>query len=152
MPTNPQTTPPGTTVPPAPPAPPPVVSSPPATNPNPTSPGRGTAAPPQDNDQQLIREVLRTYEAAYTSLNAEAVQRIYPSVNVGALKRSFSDLRAQTVKIDSEQIQVSGDEATVTCQIARSLSPRNSSTIHNVRPSTIRLRKQGGRWVIVGQS
>ena len=153
MPTNPQTTPPGTTVPPAPPAPPPVVTSPPpATTANPTSPGRGTAAPPQDNDQQLIREVLRTYEAAYTSLNADAVQRIYPSVPVGALKKSFSDLRAQTVKIDSEQIQVSGDEATVTCQIARSLSPRNSSTIHSVRPSTIRLRKQGGRWVIVGQS
>jgi hypothetical protein len=77
------------------------------------------------------------------------VQQIYPSINVGALKRSFSDLRAQSVKIESEQITVAGDEATVTCRIAQSITPRNAGSIANVRESVIRLRKQGGRWLIV---
>ena len=149
LPTGTQTSAPGTSVPAA---PPPAPANPPVTTAasGAASPGRSTRpAPPQDNDQQMIRDVLRAYESAYASLSAEAVQRIYPSINVGALKKSFSDLRAQSVKIESEQIQIAGDEATVNCQIAQSITPRNAGSIANVRPTTFRLRKQGGRWLIV---
>jgi serine/threonine-protein kinase len=154
LPTGTQTSAPGTSVPSAPLPPPPAPAKPPATTAasGAASPGRGTATPPpapRDNDQQMIRDVLRAYENAYSSLNAEAVRQIFPSVPFGALKKSFSDLRAQSLKIDSEQIEIKGDEATVNCQIVQSLTPRNAGTINDSRRSQFSLRKQGGRWIIV---
>ena len=148
LPTGQQTSTPGTRVPSAPPpAPPPVLKEPPAAA-NPSS-GRGTAAPkPQDDDEALIRETLRSYQQAYAALNVDAVRRVYPTVDAGRLAGSFGNMRSMDVQIESEQITVNGNTATARCRIRTSAVPKQGRATPNTADTTFSLEKQGGRWII----
>lgn len=148
IPTNPQASAPGTSVSPK---PPPAASvakdPPPATSP---SPGRGTAPPkPQnDDDEALIRETLRSYQQAFAALSVDAVRRVYPSVDAARLAGSFSNVRSQDVQIDSEKIAINGNSATVTCRVRTSATLRQGRAEPNTTNATFILEKQGGRWII----
>jgi ketosteroid isomerase-like protein len=148
LPTGQQTSTPGTSVPSAPPpALPPAAKEPPAAA-NPSS-GRGTATPkPQDDDEALIRETLRTYQQAFAALSVEAVQRVHPSVDAGRLAGSFSNMRSLDVQIDSEKIAINGNTATVTCRVRTSATLKQGRAAPNTTNSTFILEKQGGRWII----
>ena len=69
------------------------------------------------NEEARIRAMLRAYVNAYASLDADAVSRLHPSVNVDALRRSFADSRSFQLDIDQEQITINGNEATATCRV-----------------------------------
>jgi serine/threonine-protein kinase len=148
LPTGTQTSAPGTNVPSTPVPPPPAPVNPPAgTGTAPT--GRGTRpAPPQDNDQQMIRETLRSYQQAYEALNVEAVRRVYPSVDANRLAELFNNVRSQEVQIDSEQITISGNTATVTARVRTSATLKQGRAPANAATATFIMEKQGGRWII----
>ena len=59
--------------------------------------------PTPPSDEPAIHAALRSYAAAYSDLDAGAVQRVFPSVNELALRRAFSGLRSQQVEIQDEQ-------------------------------------------------
>jgi len=77
------------------------------------------------------------------------VKRIYPSINEAALARSFRDLISQQVRIEGEQISITGTTATVVGQVRQSFTPRAGSGRSDVIRSVFRLQKVGDRWVIV---
>jgi hypothetical protein len=145
--------------PPAEPVSPPVTAPalPAATPTNPpvtVSPAPKPAPPPAApavNDEELIRAVLRSYAAAYASLDVAAVQRVYPSVNAASLRRSFAEYRSFEVQISQEQISVNGSEATVTCRVRQSFVPKVGSGRSDTLTATFELRKVGTQWVIASR-
>jgi hypothetical protein len=121
------------------PAPPPAASSSPAASPTPSP----------SSEEPAIRAALQAYEEAYIARDVEAVKRIYPTVNEAALKRSFSDMLAQEVRIEAQEISITGNTAVVTGRVRQSFTPRAGSRRTDVIASVFRLQKMGNRWVIV---
>jgi serine/threonine-protein kinase len=117
--------------------------------PAPAQPGPPAPAPPPVSDETAIRATLRAYEEAYVALDIAAVKRIYPSINEAALARSFRDLISQQVRIEAEQISITGTTAMVVGQVRQSFTPRAGSGRSDVIKSVFRLQKVGDRWVIV---
>jgi ketosteroid isomerase-like protein len=122
-------------------------SPPPATaKPTPTPPAQPSVAA----EEAAIRATLREYAAAYESLDVDAVRRVYPGVNAGALARSFNGLSAQQVRISGDdKITIDGATAVVTCTVLQSFTPKVGQGRRQNVQSTFRLQKTGGRWVIV---
>jgi len=122
-------------------------SAPPATaKPTPPPPAQPSVAA----EEAAIRETLREYAAAYESLDVDAVRRVYPGVNAGALARSFNGLSAQQVRISGDdRITIDGATAVVTCTVLQSFTPKVGQGRRQNLQSTFRLQKTGGRWVIV---
>jgi hypothetical protein len=101
------------------------------------------------SDEAAIRATLHAYEAAYSTLDADAVVRVYPSVNAAALRRSFRDLNGQSVQIEPGQIAVNGSTATVSARVRQSFTPKAGSGRSDVVNSTFRLQKVNGGWLSV---
>ena len=111
-------------------------------------------APPQGprpgaSEQTLILAVLREYAAAYEKLDADAVVRVFPSVNAGALSKSFSALKSQRVEVSNERVQVDGATAVVRCRVLQTFDPRIGDGRTFTVNAEFRLQKSGNRWVIV---
>ena len=111
-------------------------------------------APPQGprpgaSDQTLILAVLREYAAAYEKLDADAVVRVFPSVNASALSKSFSALKSQQVEVSNERVQVDGATAVVRCRVLQTFDPRIGDGRTFTVNAEFRLQKSGNRWVIV---
>jgi ketosteroid isomerase-like protein len=121
------------------PAPASAASSSPAASPTPSPP----------SEEPAIRAALQAYEEAYIARDVEAVKRIYPTVNEAALQRSFRDMLAQEVRIEAEEISITGNTAVVTGRVRQSFTPRAGSRRTDVIASVFRLQKMGNRWVIV---
>src|SRR5262249_51827807 len=88
------------------PAPPPTVS--PALPPAPTQ-------DPQRADRDAINGVLNDYEAAWSTLDANAVRRIQPQAPPD-LNRTFDSYRSLALQLQNRQITMRGDTATVICE------------------------------------
>lgn len=97
-----------------------------------------------------IREALQAYEAALESLDADAVKKIQPSIDVEGLKRAFREMRLLEVDIDNIRL-LSGDEtlARVSCRVAQTLTPAVGSRQTTTVTRVLRLRHQAGGWVIL---
>jgi ketosteroid isomerase-like protein len=100
-------------------------------------------------EEAAIRAALQAYEEAFIARDAKAVKRIYPMVNEAALERSFRDMVAQEMRIEAEQISISGNTAVVTGRVRQSFTPRAGSRRSDVIASVFRLQKMGNGWVIV---
>ena len=77
----------------------------PVTLPSP-APAAHTAAPAPaaparraEADATAVRGVLEGYASAYSALDAEATQRLWPGVDLRGLRRAFEQLSAQTVHV-----------------------------------------------------
>jgi hypothetical protein len=132
-----------------------------ADSPRPASRGTEPAAGVRDplvssrplppSDEPAIRAALRAYAAAYSDLDAGAVQAVFPSVNLQALRRAFGGLRLQRVEIQDEQLTLNGQTATVSCtlvtlaigQVGAATPQRDSRRV------TFTLARRDGTWVIV---
>lgn len=106
---------------------------------------------PVVSDEDGIRETLRAYEQAYINLDAASVSSIVPSIDASVLDRSFRDLRAQEVKIAVQQISITGNTATVVCDVYQSATPRVGMGVSGTRKAEFRLQKDGGRWIILAR-
>jgi hypothetical protein len=151
---------PSSTVPPAMPPPTETPTNPPvSTRPSPpttTVPVKPTdtpapARPSPADENAAIAQVLRGYVAAYNSKNVDAIRRIYALSDTDAksLDKMFREARDYKMEMDVQNINVSGDKATVTgvrrVQFRSSFGNQDSGP----RPTEFTLQKRGSGWLIV---
>lgn len=119
--------------------------------------GRGWTAPAvlswrAQEDKPLdsgMRDALRQYETALESLDAEAVKKVQPSIDVESLKRAFREMRALEVDIDNIKLLSSDPTlARVSCRVAQTLTPKAGSRQTTTVTRVLRLRRQGSAWII----
>ncbi len=118
-----------------------------------TAPATREAAPARTaaNDEQSIRGVLQAYADAYSRLDANAVQGVFPSTDVAGLQRSFARMRSQRVQIVNERIQVNGATATVTCTWQTVFELSAGGPNRSAPQTTLTLQRSGNTWLIVGR-
>ncbi len=143
------------------PAPPARVEPPPAVTPAaPTAGLAGTVLPAPSVDvkapvvevsqEPLVRSVLNRYASAYTALDADAAERVWPTVNRGALARAFDGLASQSVSLDDCRIDVTGNRARARCAGSATWSPKVGSGMHTEsREWTFELVRVGAGWQIL---
>jgi tetratricopeptide (TPR) repeat protein len=139
----------------APAGPPPVASRPAETTspPRVTPPDSPPPAPPPPvvSDEAAVRAVLQAYAAAYSSLDAGAVKRVFPSVDENTLRQRFSAMRSQSVQIQDLQIAINGAAATATCTWATVFTGQVGGTQRSSPKVELRMQKSAGGWVIVSR-
>jgi hypothetical protein len=67
------------------------------------------------SDEERIRAMLGTYQAAYEQLDPHAVQAVWPSVDTRALTRAFNALSSQSIVFDRCDVTVAAATATADC-------------------------------------
>jgi hypothetical protein len=96
-----------------------------------------------------VRETLQQYSDALESLDAEAVKKHQPSIDVESLKKAFREMRALDVAIeDIRVLTAEGPVARVRCRVTQTLTPRAGGKRTTTVARLVRLRKQGSSWVI----
>jgi hypothetical protein len=117
-----------------------------------TMPGRPvvvaaqTAASQADTD---IRDTLKLYATALERLDADAVKKVQPSIEVESLRKAFREMRALNVTI--EDIRILASDATtarVSCKVNQTLTPKAGSRQTTAVTRVLRLRRQVGSWII----
>lgn len=107
-------------------------------------------APVEVSQEPAVRTVLNSYAAAYSALDANAAQRVWPGVNRSALARAFDSLASQQVQLGDCRIDVSGASATATCAGTATWSPKIGGGRHSeARRWSFELARSGSGWQIV---
>jgi hypothetical protein len=128
----------------------------PVTLPSP-APAAHTAAPPPaapvgraETDATAVRGVLEGYARAYSALDAEATQRLWPGVDLRGLRRAFEQLSAQTVQFDRCDVKPAGDLAEAECVGRTTWVPRvgDRSPRAEARTWQFALARDGTDWLI----
>ena len=96
-----------------------------------------------------IRDVLRQYADALAHLDADAVKKVQPSIDVENLRKAFKEMRALNVTIGDVRV-LAADEATarVSCKVNQTLTPKAGSKQTTAVTRVMRLRRQVGSWII----
>lgn len=112
-------------------------------------PGAGQGTSPDKAVDPAVRELLQQYASALESLDADAVKKVQPSIDVEGLKRAFREMRALEVEIDNVRL-LSGDGATarVSCRVAQTLTPKAGSRQTTTVTRVLRLKREGTGWII----
>ena len=128
-------------------------SQPPPPGPPPEAPAQPLSSrSAADADTRAIEAVLHEYERAFSTLDYRAVQSVYPSVDVSQLREQFDGLKNQTAQVQQAAISLDASgTATVLCTWSVDSEPkirarRNTTSVRQ----RITLKKQSGRWIIVG--
>jgi ABC-type branched-subunit amino acid transport system substrate-binding protein len=104
------------------------------------------AGPPADRG---IREALRQYSSALENLDADAVKKIQPSIQVEALRKAFKEMKSLKVAIEDVRVLASDDAgARVSCRVTQTLTPKAGSKQTTAVTRVLRLRRQVGAWTI----
>jgi hypothetical protein len=96
-----------------------------------------------------VRDTLKQYETALESLNADAVKKVQPTIDVDGLRRAFSEMRSLDVEIDNIRL-LSADQgsARVSCRVTQTLTPKAGSRQTTTVTRVLRLRRQESGWTI----
>jgi len=98
-----------------------------------------------------VRRTLDGYAAAYTALDATAAQRVWPTVNRGALAHAFGTLASQRVSLGNCRIEITGVLARASCAgavtWAARIGDRTSRT--DARQWTFDLARDAAGWRIL---
>ena len=96
-----------------------------------------------------IRDLLRQYSTALEHLDADAVKKVQPSIEVENLRKAFREMRALNVSIEDVRV-LAADEATarVSCRVTQILTPKAGSKQTTAATRVMRLRRQAGSWSI----
>src|SRR5687768_901962 len=102
-----------------------------------------------DRLEAEARDLLQQYSAALESLNADAVKKLQPSIDVETLKKAFREMRELDVTIDNVKV-LSADAALarVSCRVSQTLTPKAGSKQTTAVTRVLRLRKVQSAWVI----
>jgi hypothetical protein len=96
-----------------------------------------------------IRDVLKQYATALERLDADAVKKVQPSIEVESLRKAFREMRALNVTIDDVRVLASDASiARVSCKVNQTLTPKAGSKQTTSVTRVLRLRRQGGSWII----
>jgi hypothetical protein len=114
-------------------------------------PGSGTPAQSAQLEA-AVTGALQQYAAAYESMDANNVKKIWPNVDVDSLKRAFGDMRSLKVTIDTVRVlEVEGATARVSFRVTQEVTFKAGA---RPKPITVirvaRLRRQEAVWVIDG--
>jgi hypothetical protein len=101
-------------------------------------------------EEEKIREVIRAYEKAQSTLDADLYARIYPSVNVAKVRAAFESFRSQTVVFEIQEVTIDpgGSRAQVRGRETRVAMPRVGGEQRDSRSAVIQLKKSGDSWTI----
>ena len=107
------------------------------------------AQPASAQPDAAIRDVLRQYADALAHLDADAVKKVQPSIDVENLRKAFKEMRALNVTIADVRV-LAADEATarVSCKVNQTLTPKAGSKQTTAVTRVMRLRRQVGSWII----
>ena len=95
------------------------------------------------------RDVLQQYATALASLDAEAVKKVQPSIDVESLRRALRDMKTLEVVIDGIKVLSSdASAARVSCRVNQTLTPKAGSKRSTVVTRVVRLRRVNNTWVI----
>jgi len=95
------------------------------------------------------RDLLQQYSAALESLDADAVKKLQPAIDVDNLKKAFKEMRALDVTIDNIKVlSVDTSLARVSCRVAQTLTPKAGSKQTTAVTRVLRLRRLQTAWVI----
>jgi len=109
----------------------------------------GAAFQGADQTEANVREVLERYSSALESLDAEAVKKVQPSINVEGLKKAFSEMKTLDVEIDTVKVLSSeAAMARVSCRVTQTLTPKTGSRKSTAVTRVMRLRRLDSGWVI----
>jgi hypothetical protein len=99
----------------------------------------------------MVRRVLNRYASAYSELDANAAQRVWPGVNRAALSRAFDALASQRVSLGDCKVQVAAATAQARCAGSATWSPKvgNAAPRTEQRNWTFELARAGNGWQIV---
>jgi hypothetical protein len=110
-----------------------------------TASGQAAASP----SDAAIRDVLKQYATALEHLDADAVKKVQPSIEVESLRKAFREMRALNVTIEDVRILASdGTAARVSCKVNQTLTPKAGSKQTTAVTRVMRLRRQVGSWII----
>jgi hypothetical protein len=131
------------------PAPVPVVAEPIADLP-PAAPSAVTA-PAEPAQESVVRSVLSRYASAYSSLDANAAQRVWPGVNRAALSRAFDGLASQQISLGECRIDVAASSARAHCAGSATWAPKvgGGGPRTEARDWTFELARAASGWQIV---
>ena len=111
-----------------------------------TAPAFGQSA---DTVEADARELLQQYSAALESLDADAVKKLQPSMDVENLKKAFREMRQLDVTIDNiKLLSVDATVARVSCRVSQTLTPKAGSKQTTAVTRVLRLRRAQSAWVI----
>ena len=105
----------------------------------------------ETDQQQMVRQLLQEYVAAFESLNVEAAKAVWPTVDGKALRRAFDQLDTQHLTFQSCGITIEGSGANARCQGQAAYRPRIGSHTLRISPRewTFNLAKADEGWQIV---
>ena len=110
---------------------------------------RSAAQSTAAQDDAGIRDTLKQYATALERLDADAVKKVQPSIEVESLRKAFREMRALNVTI--EDIRILAADATmarVSCKVNQTLTPKAGSKQTTAVTRVMRLRRQVGSWII----
>jgi eukaryotic-like serine/threonine-protein kinase len=98
--------------------------------------------------EAAVADVLTRYVAAVESRNLEALRRVWPGLNVAALRDEFRNASSIQVEAVEPHITVAGDTATITFIRKYDLVTVERQPLHSESHATMELRRAGASWVI----
>ena len=106
---------------------------------------------PEPSPEPAVRSALDRYAAAYSALDVDAAQRVWPNVNRGALSRAFDGLASQQISLGNCQIDVAAGSATAQCAGTASWAPKVGGGGPRTEPRqwTFQLARGRAGWEIV---
>jgi len=111
--------------------------------------GAAIAAQTTDKVEAEAREVLQQYATALASLDAAAVKKLQPAIDVETLKKAFKEMKALEVAIDNVKVlSVDASLARVSCRVSQTLTPKAGSKQTTAVTRVVRLRRAQPAWVI----
>ena len=107
------------------------------------------AAQPADKVEADARDLLQQYASALASLDANAVKKLQPAIDLEAMKKAFKEMRALEVTIDNVKVlSVDASLARVSCRVSQTLTPKAGSKQTTAVTRVLRLRRAQTAWVI----
>ena len=93
---------------------------------------------------------LGRYRAAYESLDADAVARVFTGVDLPELTPRLRQSKSMAVQIDLGgcQTSVDGDRATATCNVTRVINPKAGESVRRSQREVFQLRRTHQTWVV----
>ncbi len=100
-----------------------------------------------------LQAVIQTYSDAIRAMDGAALRRIWPSLNNRQFHRideSFRNAEAMDIDITGCAFDVQGANATATCRVSRSITPKAGKRQTRTTSSTFSFRLVNGRWTLDG--
>jgi len=110
------------------------------------------AAPVLAPETRAVLGALYRYQEAFSTLDSNAAQQVWPDVDVRALDRAFDQLAQQTFDLRSCDVGVSGERAEAVCTGTASYTRKvgNKAMRVEARRWRFALRRDGSEWLIQG--